>query len=115
MPGLEMIDAFIGLIFVYLTLSLVVTAFGEAWSQSRSLRGDSLETAIRNLLGPSLALQFYEYHHVKALKTPKGNPENNKTRRPSYIPDHIFCKALVDCLLQGRSQEYQSNAVRRKS
>jgi len=112
MPGLDMIDAFIGLIFVYLTLSLIVTAFGEAVSQRQNLRGDTLETAIRKLLGDDLAEKFYSSHQIEALKTPKGRLESKKNgneRPPSYIPDHIFCSALVDTLLQGETQDCTSN------
>ncbi len=88
MPGLDMIDAFIGLIFVYLTLSLIVTAFGEAVSQRGNLRGNTLESAITKLLGENLAKKFYASHQIEALKTPKGRLESKKNgneRPPSYL------------------------------
>jgi len=108
MPGLDMIDAFIGLIFVYLTLSLIVTAFGEAASQVENLRGKTLETAIEKLLGKKLAEKFYTSRQITALKTPKGF-RKKKQRLPSYIPDHVFCAAMVDSLLLADIEDCASN------
>lgn len=108
MPSLDMIDAFVGLFFVYLTLSLIVTAFGESWSASRNLRGKTLEACITNVLGEKLALDFYSSNQISALKTPTTLSKKNK-RVPSYIPDHIFSSTLVDCLLDGKLQELRVN------
>jgi|GEM_PF-974104 len=106
MFGLDMIDAFIGLIFVYLTLSLIVTAFGEAIAQAQNLRGDTLKKAVSNLLGEALSKEVYDSHHIQALTT-----RANK-KPPSYIPDRVFSTALVDCLLDGKAQESRANPAK---
>lgn len=89
------LDLVIGLIFVYLMLSLICTAVTEWLAGKRRLRGKVLRQGIQQLLTgssdkTSLADQFYNHPLVKALSPPKG--------APSYIASRTFAKALLDIL-----------------
>lgn len=92
MDGMTMLDALIGLVFVYATLSMIVTAAGEVWSQQRNLRGVVLKNAIDKLLGKELSDELYRDPIIEGLKTrKKGNP-------PSYIPNETFSAGLAATL-----------------
>jgi hypothetical protein len=107
---LEMLDAFIGLMFVYLILSLIVTTAMEFWVQFRGLRGHNLRQTLERLFldewdkpAPAsttpndnknevdLLDLFYDHPRVQALKS--GNHS-----LPSYIPKDIFLDVLMDLI-----------------
>src|SRR3954468_14679411 len=97
MFGSSVLDVGIGLIFVYLTVSLVCTAANEMLSSLFHLRARNLSAGIRNLLdgstapGGEWAKRLYEHPLVKGLYKP-GQP-------PSYIPSRTFALALTDLVL----------------
>lgn len=105
MFGSQILEVAIGLVFVYLVLSLICSSVNE-WIASRlSMRAKCLEKAIKNLLTYSVSdttkedaassssfnvikKLFYEHHLIKCLM------DGNKL--PSYIPANIFSSALLD-------------------
>lgn len=101
MFGLDMLDAFIGLITVYLTLSLIVTAIGEGVSQVLCFRGRILNLSIERLVGQDLAQDIFEHRRIQDL-------QKNQKRKPSYIPDWLFAEVLVDVVLEKRFAELRS-------
>lgn len=66
MFGFDMLDAFIGLITVYLTLSLIVTAIGEGVSQVLCFRRRILNLSIERLVGQDLAPDIFEHRRFGA-------------------------------------------------
>jgi hypothetical protein len=98
----NMLDAFIGLAFVFLTLSLVVTSLGETLSQALHLRGNILAIAVERLVSDQFVKSFYAHPLVQALQKDDG-------RKPSYIPDRVFADAFADLLLSGQLANLRTN------
>lgn len=92
MFGSVILDVAMGIIFIYLFLSLIGTAINELISGILRLRSRTLEEGIRALLhdptGEGVAKDFYSHPLISALG--KGN------RKPSYIPARTFALALMD-------------------
>jgi hypothetical protein len=99
MFGSNVLDIGIGLIFVYLMLSLVCTAANEALASLFGWRANTLREGIGNLLdGPDAhsrqwAEKFYNHPLIQGLYKPG--------QRPSYIPSRTFALAVTDLVLPG--------------
>jgi len=120
MFGSEVLDVAIGLILVYLLLSLFATAVREAVESAVKTRAVFLEMGIRELLddprGAGLARGLYEHPLVFALY--RGSFRSHDARKdkdgswqarermkggnlPTYIPSATFARALVDLVVRG--------------
>lgn len=111
MFGSPILDVAIGLVFVYLLLSLIATALREtieAWLKSRA---GQLELGIRTLLqdlsGNGLARAVYEHPLIYGLYSGKYDPPagggqqvRHRSSLPSYIPSANFAAALMDIVAQ---------------
>jgi hypothetical protein len=114
MPGLAFLDVAIGLIFIYLLLSLICSGILEWISGVRKWRGDNLKEGIRHLLqeptnnssNPITAQEtgndstklitaddLYKHPVIKSLFNSK-----KANHLPSYIPPRNFAMALMDIL-----------------
>ena len=102
---LAILDVVIGLIFIYLLLSLVCTAMGEFWAGFARRRARTLTVGIEQLLreGPKPAREgdgsaidvvkeFYGHDLIQTIsrRTTRG------VRKPDYIPARTFALALLD-------------------
>lgn len=101
MFGSSVFEIAIGIIFVYLALSLISTAANEAIATLINKRGRNLFEGIKNLLNdPSftgLAQQVYNHGLVDGLS--QGASDSSKVNRPpSYMPSKNFSLALLDIL-----------------
>lgn len=94
MLGLQTLDVAIGLIFVYLVMSLVCTAVREFAAAVFNARAKNLEDGIDDLL-PSLKDLFYGHALIQSL--------NENGKKPSYIPAKTFALALLDLVAHGAS------------
>ena len=112
MFGSPILDVTIGLILVYLLLSLIVTATREGLEGWLRSRAGHLERGIRTLLqdldGSKLAKSVYEHPLIYGLYANRYEPPEgggNKIRRrstlPSYIPARNFALALIDIVARG--------------
>ncbi|MDB4950937.1 MAG: hypothetical protein JWM27_3586 [Gemmatimonadetes bacterium] len=114
MFGSTMLDVGIGLILVYLLMSVVASAVREgveAWLKTRAV---DLERGIRELLhdtsGTGLTVALYSHPLISSLYHGTYNPLHIKdnghmpgrTRLPSYIPASNFALALLDVAARGR-------------
>jgi hypothetical protein len=91
MFGSAALEFGIGMVFVYLMLSLAVTAFQEGLASLFRRRARTLASGIRNLLrDDALVESVYAHPLIQGLHLSK--------RRPSYIPSRIFALALLDRL-----------------
>jgi len=94
MFGLGIIDLAIGVILVYLFLSLICSVITEWISKRFEMRAKSLEEGIRNLLsdpgGTGHSLKLFDHPLIKGLS------KNGK--KPSYIPSNLFALALMDII-----------------
>lgn len=110
MFGFPLLDVVIGLVFIYALLSLVCTAANEIYAGLSDRRETHLYAGISNLLGEYAASgatrvntnytqpgmttatnvvdAFYAHPLIKSL--------NEKGTRPSYIPDAVFARVLLD-------------------
>jgi hypothetical protein len=124
MFGSVILDVAIGLILVYLLMSLLCSTIREGlegWLRTRSVH---LERGIRELLhdprGTTLASDVYNHPLVQSLYKGEYNPSHIRTRKkkdgtvehhsvpsrghlPSYIPSANFALALLDVVARGPS------------
>jgi hypothetical protein len=111
MFGSTMLDLAIGLIFVYLLLSLVCSAFKEGIESWLKWRAVNLERGLKELLkdptGEGLTKQLLDHPLLSCLYQGKYDPSATRgpwkcffgTRLPSYIPATSFATALLDIVL----------------
>jgi hypothetical protein len=92
MFGSAILDTAIGLIFVYLVVSLIVSAANELLAALFRWRANNLYLGIRELLQDptitGLATRFYEHPLIESLSA--------KGKKPSYIPSRTFALTLLD-------------------
>jgi hypothetical protein len=100
MWGGSVLELAIGVIFVYLVLSLVCTAVNEAIATMINRRGKNLFEGVKNLLNDplftGLAHQVYNHGLVDGLS--RENEKQKANRLPSYMPSKTFSLALLDIL-----------------
>jgi hypothetical protein len=114
------IDVAIGIIFVYLLLSLVSSAAHEMIEYCLRKRSTDLERGVRELLTTekgldpkNLVQKLYNHGMVSSLF--KGTYQDSRinsalrhirgTRLPSYIPSRNFALALMDLVLPGTATQ----------
>lgn len=92
MFGSTILDVAIGIIFIYLLVSLVISAINELIAAMLKSRATNLSQGIHALLqDPSQAgwvARLYQHPLIQSL-----SPPNSK---PSYIPSRTFALALLD-------------------
>jgi len=119
MFGSSVLDIAIGLVFMYLLLSLICTAVQEGLEGWLKVRAVDLERGIRELLqdqdGTGLTTELYDhplinglfrgdYAPAKQLSGKPGGPSRRLrlgTDLPSYIPSANFALALLDIAARG--------------
>jgi hypothetical protein len=98
MFGSMVLEVAIGIVFVYLLLSLVVTAITELISGWRKWRAQNLWAGVRNLLDSGEAEEWvtklYDHPLIQSL-----SPSTKSGKKgPSYIPSRTFAVALLETL-----------------
>jgi hypothetical protein len=95
------LEVAIGLVFIYLLLSLIATWVNETIASVFKLRANDLKKAIQDLLeDPDKVKEFYEHPLIKALSRQK----NGQVKRlPSYIPDRTFALVALDVLSEKKA------------
>jgi len=122
MFGSGILDAAIGLVFVYLLVSLMVTAATEFLSGILRWRSLHLWKGIRSLLASDTRVgELYSHPLVKSLSEPgregwteklyslswmKSLLQGRSTQWPSYIPSRTFAIALIESI-QGSQRDLQ--------
>lgn len=96
MFGSAILDVAIGLVFVYLLLSFIVTAAQELLETFIKLRAAHLAKGIEKLLGSDIAKQFFDNPMIKGFSPDKWFGAG--TRKPSYIPSRAFAATVLDIL-----------------
>src|SRR3989442_6673446 len=113
MLGSDILDIAIGLIFVYLLLSLICSAINELIEGLLKARAANLERGIRELLadpeGTGLVKAIYDHPLICGLFKGTYDPGKAKKRMwtstnlPSYLPPRNFALALMDAVLPATS------------
>jgi hypothetical protein len=119
MFGSSVLEAAIGVVFVYLLLALICTAINEWIATIVNKRGKNLFDGIRNLLNDprftGLAQQLYTHGLVDCISQGASDPDK-PNRLPSYLPSSTFSLALLDILgSQGLQESWTRTVERRRS
>ena len=107
MFGSKLLGIVIGLVFVYLILSLFVTTLNEIVSTITSLRGKFLAKAVSQMLGDKkgggvkLNQAFYKHPLIASFSGKKLLSKGK--RAPSYLSASSFSKVVMDLL---RSEDF---------
>jgi hypothetical protein len=100
MFGSDILDIVIGMVFIFLLLSLVCSALKEFLEALAKNRARDLERGIRELIGdPQNTTDFVEkiYNHGLVNSLFKGcYTPGKKGNLPSYIPSANFALAVID-------------------
>ena len=109
MFGSSILEVAIGLVFVYLLLSLMCSAVNEIIEAKLKNRATDLERGIRELFdeenGGGIVEKFYKHPLIYGLYSGKYQTANKKigfwdylkkTNLPSYIPSANFAQAILD-------------------
>jgi hypothetical protein len=101
MFGSEILEVAIGLIFVYLSASLVCSGIMELIAKLLKLRSKHLKEELSNLLkSKDLVDALYQSHLVKEISRGFASGKaKNGTQHPDNIPKNHFVTALIDTLL----------------
>lgn len=91
MTGIAILDVALGLVFVYLLLSLLCTIVNELIAQATRLRARTLKAGIEALLSDAKFKRVTEglYQHPLIAGLTQGE------RNPSYLPAPLFAKAFL--------------------
>jgi hypothetical protein len=102
MFGSDILDVALGMVFVYLLLSLICSAVKELIEQVTKHRARDLETSLRELLadpdGTGLVQKIYNHGMIFGLFKGAYNPAGSKRNLPSYIPTRNFCLAILNII-----------------
>ena len=108
MLGSTILEVAIGMIFVYLLVSLMLTAMTELISTYLRLRANTLWDGIRNMVDSPQAEEWvkelYSHPLIKGLMPPHAHRKPGRIARflrprakgPSYIPSRTFALVLLD-------------------
>jgi hypothetical protein len=113
MPPLEILDVAIGLVVVYLLLSLICSSIGEGIETFSKNRSRQLERGVREILadpnGSAVTHLLYNHPLISSLFQGSYNTNQLKTRRnglnyaggnlPAYIPAANFALAMLDIVM----------------
>jgi hypothetical protein len=96
MLGSAILETALGLVFVYLILSLVVSAIQELLDTILKLRASHLSAGVEKLLGDDKAKEFFDNVLIRALSPNAWF--GSVPRRPSYVPPDVFAATVLDML-----------------
>ena len=100
MFGIEIVEIVIGLIFIYLLLSLLATTLSELVMHWLYSRGKNLRIALRTMLDDETdVLSERFFHHALVQKLLKRGSQSF----PSYISHDYFATVLLELLCQEES------------
>jgi hypothetical protein len=117
MFGSSTIEVAIGVIFIYLLLSLISTSISEMIASILRKRSDHLLQGVKNLLNDQeftgIAQQLYMHGLVQSISKEAANPSRANIF-PSYMSSNTFATALLDILASRGAAENQDDIVARK-
>jgi len=96
MFGSYILDVAIGLIFVYMLLSLLCSTINEqVIARFFSLRAKTLKTGIQNMLADPQGILTKQVYNNPLIQGLSQKTRSGKSRDPSYIPSNIFAQAVM--------------------
>ncbi|QJW90581.1 hypothetical protein HNV11_14920 [Spirosoma taeanense] len=122
MFGSQILEVAIGIIFIFLLVSIICSALREGIEAWLKTRAAYLEYGIRELLHDKgaigLAKSFFNHPLIYCLFSKDYNPTDktkppgllaNGSNLPSYIPAKNFAQALMDIAARGPSTDIRSS------
>ena len=95
-------DVVLGLVSLFLAISLFTSALTEAVSTLINLRARTLLSGIKQLLNDpnfdGLALELYNHALINPLSNGDAKPGSPPAVRPSYIQSQHFALAIIDTI-----------------
>ncbi len=108
MFGSEILDVALGMVFVFLLLSLVASAVRETFESFIRARAVHLERGLKEMLddpdGSGLTKELFEHPLMFSLVRGTYNPKRNRffgANLPTYIPARTFAVTLLDIFARG--------------
>jgi len=118
MFGSSMLDIAIGIIFVFLLLSVMATAINEIIQSTMGKRGEMLLRGVKALLNDvgaqGLVAQVYTHGQVYGLYENLFDPKK-PSNLPSYIPSRNFALALLDCVENDPMGAHHADALAKEA
>lgn len=106
MFGSVILDVLIGLMLVFVLLSVVTSTIQESLAGARHRRARTLLRGINELLrNDALVADFYRHPRIAALYRGSYDDAKRSGKLPSYIPADAFASALLDMAARGRRQD----------
>jgi hypothetical protein len=91
MFGSSILDTLLGIVFVFLLVSMLVTIINEMIAAAMRSRAAWLRTGIERLLGSDWATKLYDHPLVYGTA-------HSREEKPSYIPSRSFANVLMDLI-----------------
>ena len=109
MFGIEVIEVGIGLVFMYLVISLICSGIVEAGVKVSKLRASHLKKALGKLLDDpnhnGFVKQLYDHHFIKS-------PLESKIGGPTEIGARKFASAVFDILTTGSKDDERYKKIK---
>ena len=119
MFGSGVLDTVIGVVFVFLLVSLLVTTCNELIAAMLRSRAKWLEYGVNRLIGSTWARQLYAHPLIEGSSTDwKPAPPGKRPlvgSGPSYIPSRAFANILMELLHGADSALRQTEAALQKT
>lgn len=117
MFGSEILEVAVGMVFIYLLLSLICSAVNELIERQLKNRAKDLECGLRELLndpeGKDLVKKVYAHGMISGLFKGEYDPQGPKGNLPSYIPARNFSIALLNIIVPESSGSGTLESVRK--
>jgi hypothetical protein len=107
------IEVLIGLTFLFLILSLVVSAVNEGVAGLFGWRATYLEKGIKSLLGDVLTGKFFDHSLIKSLSDTDAKLPWN--RKPSYVSASTFTETVLDLVREAQPPKTDTSDARSTS
>jgi len=108
MFGMEVLEVVIGLLFVYLLLSMLASIVNEIITGTISLRGRFLAKAIIQFIDDDtnkLSVSFFQNPFYKKIRPYSRFKWVRKFKLPSYLGNEGFRKILIDTIVNSSIEE----------
>ncbi|HEX4750979.1 MAG TPA: hypothetical protein VH302_15675 [Bryobacteraceae bacterium] len=100
MFGSQILDVAVGLVLLFLLLSLICSSLKEGLESFTHYRAKDLKNGLSEIFNdPSMLTKFYDHPLIYGLFQGKYNPDSH-FNLPSYIPSRTFALAVMDMYKQ---------------
>jgi len=102
------VDVAVGLVLIYLVLSLIATSFAELVEACLRTRAKYLWIGVGELIGNSWRTAFYKHPLICGLYRGKYENANHPLilrALPAYIPSESFAVVVIDLIAQRAAGE----------